>query len=61
MKLAAWRDAIERADARLLLKKLDGLNANDVWRRLEPLIPPPQLDKASYAFQDLWESVYASR
>jgi hypothetical protein len=60
MKLAAWRDAIDRADARLLLENLAGITHADLWARLEPLIPPPQLDKASYAFQDLWESVHGS-
>jgi hypothetical protein len=59
MKLAAWRDAIDRADARLLLSRMAG-SKGGVWAQLERLVPPPQLDKASYAFQDLWETVHGT-
>lgn len=55
MKLAAWRDAIDRADAGLLLSKLSG-SQQEVWGRVEPLVPRTGLDKAWYAFQDLWEA-----
>lgn len=57
MKLAAWRDAIDRGDAHLLLSRLKG-SAEEIWTRVEPFVPPAYLDKASYAFQDLWESTY---
>jgi len=59
MKLAAWRDAIDRDDARLLLSKVAG-SMEGVWELVKPFVPPPQLDKASYAFQDLWEAVHGS-
>ena len=59
MKLAAWRDAIDRSDARLLLSKLSG-SAEEIWRRVEPFIPRNYVDKASYAFDDLWESMYGA-
>jgi hypothetical protein len=59
MKLAAWRDAIDRADARLLLLQMTG-SLFEVWAAIEPLVPPPQLDKASYAFQDLWEAIHGA-
>lgn len=54
MKLAAWRDAIDRDDARLLLSQLIG-SADEIWAAVKPFIPLHELDKASYAFDDLWE------
>ena len=57
MKLAAWRDAIDRADARLLLSRMEG-SAAEVWAMIEPFVPPHAIDKASYAFDDLWESMH---
>jgi hypothetical protein len=57
MKLAAWRDAIDRADARLLLSHMTG-SAADIWAAVKPFVAPYQLDKASYAFEDLWESIH---
>jgi hypothetical protein len=61
MKLGAWRDAIDRADARLLLERLSAAGMDQLWERLSPLVSPPQLDEAWYAFQDLWESVHGTR
>lgn len=57
MKLAAWRDAIDRGDAKLLLSHMDG-SADAIWSSVKPYIPPHQLDKASYAFEDLWETLH---
>ena len=57
MKLAAWRDAIDRSDARLLLEMLTGSRA-EVWKAIEPHVPPQHRDKASYAFDDLWETTH---
>jgi hypothetical protein len=57
MKLAAWRDAIDRADARLLLSKMRGSRA-EIWQQVEPLVPLMNVQKASYAFEDLWEAVH---
>jgi hypothetical protein len=59
MKLAAWRDAIDREDARLLLSVVPG-SADEVWAMLQPFVAPPHLDKAWYAFQDLWEASHGS-
>lgn len=60
MKLAAWRDAIDRSDARLLLSRMTG-QAHEVWSAIEPFVPARQLDKASYAFEDLWETLHEPR
>lgn len=57
MKLSAWRDAIDRADAALLLQRIDG-SREEIWATLEPFIMKHLLDKASYAFEDLWEVLY---
>jgi hypothetical protein len=57
MKLAAWRDAVDRSDARLILTNLPG-GAEEIWTLIEPFVPPAQLTKARYAFEDLWESLH---
>ncbi|HWS73468.1 MAG TPA: hypothetical protein VN605_15260 [Thermoanaerobaculia bacterium] len=57
MKLAAWRDAIDRAAARLLLDQMRG-SRMEIWERTQPLVPPDQMQKASYAFDDLWDSIH---
>jgi predicted nucleotidyltransferase len=57
MKLAAWRDAVDRDDARLLLSRMSG-SADDVWQTVKPFVLEHQTNKASYAFQDLWETLH---
>lgn len=57
MKLAAWRDAIDRGDAKLLLSHMVG-SYDDIWSAVKSFVPPHQLDKASYAFDDLWETIH---
>ena len=57
MKLAAWRDAIDRGDAKLLLSQMAG-SADEIWSAVKPFVPHHQLDKASYAFEDLWETFH---
>ena len=59
MKLAAWRDAIDREDARLLMGMIPG-SRDEIWAAVKPLVPAPQLDKAWYAMQDLWDSVHGT-
>ncbi|HYI13213.1 MAG TPA: nucleotidyl transferase [Thermoanaerobaculia bacterium] len=59
MKLAAWRDAIDRGDAKLLLSRMTG-SADEIWRQVKPFVPPDRLNKASYAFEDLWEALYGA-
>jgi len=57
MKLSAWRDAVDREDAKLLLQRLNG-SREQIWAALEPFITRHLLDKASYAFEDLWEVLH---
>jgi hypothetical protein len=54
MKLSAWRDDVDIADARLLLSKLAG-DSQSVWNLIEPHVVPGRELKARYAFEDLWE------
>jgi Nucleotidyltransferase of unknown function (DUF6036) len=55
MKLCAWRDEVDFADARLLLTKLAGTQ-DEVWAKVEPYVVPGRETKAWYAFLDLWEN-----
>ena len=57
MKLAAWRDAIDRDDARMLLSRMTG-TAEQIWAVVKQFVPSHLLDKASYAFEDLWETLH---
>lgn len=57
MKLVAWRDAIDRGDAKLLLSQMAG-SAGAIWSAVQPFIPAHQRGKASYAFEDLWETLH---
>jgi len=59
MKLSAWRDDVDVADARLLLSKL-GPSKDLVWSSLERHLVPGRELKARYAFDDLWESRHGS-
>lgn len=54
MKLSAWRDDIDIADARLLLQMISG-DRGSIWGRLEPHLLSGRELKARYAFEDLWE------
>lgn len=55
MKLSAWRDDIDIADARLLLSKMIG-DRDQVWAQVESYLVPGRELKALYAFDDLWET-----
>jgi hypothetical protein len=55
MKLSAWRDDLDVADARLLLAKLAG-DRQSIWQSLERYLVPGRELKARYAFEDLWEA-----
>ena len=55
MKLSAWRDDVDIADARLLLVEMEGMR-DEVWKAIEPFVVPGRELKARYAFDDLWES-----
>lgn len=54
MKLSAWRDDVDIADAGLLLSKLSG-DRDQIWSLIEPYLIPGRELKARYAFEDLWE------
>lgn len=59
MKLSAWRDDVDIADARRLLQELDASESHEaVWKKIEPYLVPGDELTAQYAFQDLWESLY---
>lgn len=55
MKLSAWRDDIDIADASRLLAEMTGRRA-DIWQEVEPHLVPGDELKAQYAFADLWEA-----
>lgn len=61
MKLSAWRDDVDIADARRLLQemlqKMSG-NREEIWQAVEPFLVPGDELKAQYAFADLWETLY---
>jgi hypothetical protein len=59
MKLSAWRDDIDVADARRLLQELAISGGCDqVWKEVEPFLVPGDELKAHYDLDDLWETFY---
>lgn len=62
MKLSAWRDDVDIADARRLLQELaaSGGQREALWRAVEPYLVPGSELTAQYAFQDLWEALYGN-
>jgi predicted nucleotidyltransferase len=59
MKLSAWRDDVDIADALQLLRSLSG-EKDQIWANIEPYLVPGMELKAQYAFLDLWEMLYGS-
>jgi len=57
MKLSAWRDDVDIADARRLLEEMSG-SREEIWQAVEPYLVPGDELKAQYAFEDLWEARY---
>jgi hypothetical protein len=56
MKLGAWRDDVDVADATCLLCELaTTANHDAIWSRVERFLPPGRELKAKYAFDNLWE------
>ncbi|MBI3915351.1 MAG: hypothetical protein HY327_14335 [Chloroflexi bacterium] len=61
MKLCAWRDDVDVADARRLLQELVRRPDKDrIWKSVEPYLVPGDELKSQYAFLDLWESLYGT-
>lgn len=59
MKLSAWRDDVDVADARRLLQEFPpGSGREAVWKEVEPYLVPGSELKAQYAFWDLWETLH---
>lgn len=59
MKLSAWRDDVDIADAALLLSKMVGTRAQ-VWSEVTGHLVPGRELKARYAFEDLWEAAHGT-
>jgi hypothetical protein len=59
MKLCAWRDDVDIADARRLLMELPP-DYNEVWKGIVLYLQPGRELKAKYAFDGLWEDVHGS-
>lgn len=62
MKLSAWRDDVDIADARRLLEEMvkSSRDREALWKRVEPYLVPGDELTAQYAFLDLWESLYGT-
>jgi hypothetical protein len=61
MKLCAWRDDIDIADAHRLLEEIGaGQKSAEAWKKIEPYLVPGDELTAQYAFMDLWESLYGT-
>lgn len=60
MKLSAWRDDVDIADAQRLLQALRRahLSKDDIWTQVQPHLIPGNELKAQYAFLDLWENIH---
>lgn len=57
MKLCAWRDDVDIADARRLLQELSR-DYNQTWSIVSQYLQPGSELKGKYAFDDLWEEVH---
>jgi hypothetical protein len=55
MKLCAWRDDVDVADASRLLDEMTG-RREEIWQEVQPYLIPGDELKAQYAFADLWEA-----
>lgn len=59
LKLSAWRDDLDIADAvRLLTEFGTALNREQTWEILEEYLVSGAELKAWYGFQDIWEAVH---
>ena len=61
MKLSAWRDDVDIADARRLLQEIaKGPTQDEIWIQVEPYLIPGDELTAQYAFWDLWENLHGT-
>ena len=59
MKLSAWRDDVDVADARRLLQEMPAdRDREQIWQSVSPYLVPGSELKAEYAFSDLWEDIH---
>ena len=58
MKLAAWRDIYDQTDASTLFRVVRSHYAgkDQLWQAVAAYLTPFDILKASYAFEELWES-----
>jgi len=59
MKLCAWRDDVDIADARRLLQEFSG-SRDETWNKVKPFLPPGRELTAADAFADLWEELHGN-
>lgn len=58
MKLSAWRDDVDIADATLLLREVGPSGDREqIWDSVRVFLPPGTELKAQYALMDLWEDL----
>lgn len=61
MKLSAWRDDVDIADAGVLLRDLARDHGREtVWQAVNAHLLPGSELKAQYAFMDLWDNIYGT-
>jgi hypothetical protein len=60
MKLSAWRDDVDVADARLLLGRCAASGREELWQNILRHVLPGRELKARYALDDLWDSVHGT-
>lgn len=59
MKLSAWRDDVDIADAQRLLEEMRPEESLDaIWEKVKPYLVPGSELKAQYALRDLWEMMH---
>ena len=58
MKLGAWRDDLDVADAMCLLNEVfNSEKREEVWQRVAAFLTPGRELKAKYAFDNLWDEI----
>ncbi len=57
LKLSAWRDDVDMADAEIILRAMDGAR-EALWTQVAAYLPRGHALKAQYAFDELWEEIH---